>query len=245
MTKDLLPPEFVTIPVEMVYSKAIKTALRDAWIQLRGLAWGQQETPELSFSTIKELTGRDQRSLYIHLRKAKAMGLLAWRPGHLPNTIIVSFPSNDELCKIIQKLINTPIIDSNIYSEEETCALQKTAKRGRKPKADTCPQEWMTALYELCGKGNGATLSPGFRKRTSETGKALIAGGAQLEQLARFKDWWYRSDWRGKRGSPPTPEFIRDNWHLAMNGNGASGAPSGGASRAREALYRVLAEEAK
>lgn len=82
----------------------------------------------------------------------------------------------------------------------------------------TCPKEWMTALYTLTGTDAGLA-SAGMRKRISETGKALIKNGAQLEDVERFAAWWLSDDWRRNNTPTPTPEKIRDNWSK-MNGNG-------------------------
>ena len=90
----------------------------------------------------------------------------------------------------------------------------KTAK-------ETCPAEWMTALYTLT-QSDPALASVGLRKRISETGKALIKAGAKLEDVERFSAWWTSDKWRLEHTPTPTPEQVRDNWQK-MNGFKSSG----------------------
>jgi hypothetical protein len=217
MSKSLLPPTGIMVSTAMLFDCSISPALRDTWLQLRALAWGSRETPEMSMSQLETLTGKKSRTLYLHLKEARERNLLTWRAG-AKSTVIVSFPTDDELCKILQQphVFNPhDSIDNNTIKD---CRLQKNAN-------DTCPQEWMKSLYELCGQGNGASTSPGMRKRISNTGKALLAGGSAIEDVAKFGSWWYANDWRGKRGQSPTPEQIGDSWHIFKNGNGHYAPP--------------------
>lgn len=124
----------------------------------------------------------------------------------------------------------------------------KTQPRTRTPspnissKEDSTPKEWMDALYKLCGV-DIALASSGMRKRISDTGKALIASGAKLEDVERFGLWWSSDEWRAKNTPTPTPEKVRDNWSK-MNGNGEK---NGNNQRHSEPEYtaeeRAMADE--
>lgn len=205
MTKSLLPPKGIMAQTALLFEHNISPALRDTWLQLRALAWGAQETPELSMPQLEALTGKKARTLYAHLKEAREISLLAWRVS-TRKSIIISFPEEEELCKILQTLNILSIDTSKDMKIKESATLQNSAKK-------TCPQKWMIALYDLCGQGNGAATSPAMRRRISEAGKALMAIGAQVADVANFGVWWYANDWRGKRGSAPTPEQVRDSWH--------------------------------
>ena len=89
------------------------------------------------------------------------------------------------------------------------------AKKAPAKKKQTCPADWMTALYDVCAV-DVALVSPSMRNRISAAGKALIGVGAALRDVERFKTRWYANDWRGQKGEPPTPEQIRDNWKKVL-----------------------------
>ena len=105
--------------------------------------------------------------------------------------------------------------DQSRAETEQNCATRAASASQKK---ETCPKEWMTALYNLCGI-DIAMASPGLRRRISQCGLTLIKSNAQPEDLTRFKVWWFERDWRGKNGDAPTPEQVRDSWGK-MNGNG-------------------------
>jgi hypothetical protein len=37
------------------------------------------------------------------------------------------------------------------------------------------------------------------------------------EMLDQFADWWFRNDWRGKQGAPPSINLVREMWGLAFS----------------------------
>ena len=57
---------------------------------LKGLAWGQSETPPLSFEQLEEITGKSRATIYGHLRVLDTRGALRWRSAG-DATLIVSF----------------------------------------------------------------------------------------------------------------------------------------------------------
>jgi hypothetical protein len=42
--------------------------------------------------------------------------------------------------------------------------------------------------------------------------KNLRQANIKPEQVMAFGEWWFKMDWRGKRGSPPLPHQIRTEW---------------------------------
>lgn len=42
--------------------------------------------------------------------------------------------------------------------------------------------------------------------------KILREAGVTIKDINAFGVWWFREDWRGKRGSPPSPSQVRQEW---------------------------------
>jgi len=63
------------------------------WIQLRGLAWGQDETPQLGISQLSELTGKSRSTIFGHMALLRQWGALRWRSSE-EGTLIVTFPTD-------------------------------------------------------------------------------------------------------------------------------------------------------
>lgn len=69
------------------------------------------------------------------------------------------------------------------------------------------PGPWIMTLASVCGMD--AKLAG---RRLAKRGKELWAAGYSVEQIEQWYGeggWWYREDWRGKKGSFPTPEDIQ------------------------------------
>ena len=66
------------------------------------------------------------------------------------------------------------------------------------------------AFAELC-LIDPETLSNGRRKSFFDSLKLLIKIKATVEQVEGFGEWW-KNNWRGKNGSPPTPNQVPDFW---------------------------------
>jgi hypothetical protein len=74
------------------------------------------------------------------------------------------------------------------------------------------------ALEDVCG------LSPNWRVRTNADGLALLkARGADEESLRHFMDFW-RSNFRGKDGNPPSLAQVLEFWPAAKAWTGATAA---------------------
>lgn len=86
----------------------------------------------------------------------------------------------------------------------------KIHKKKPKPKKQTCPKEWMDAVYGAC-KMNISTVSEATRKTVSGCGLALIKAGATIDGLRAFYAWHISDPWR-KDHETLTPKKIRDRW---------------------------------
>jgi len=83
------------------------------------------------------------------------------------------------------------------------------------PKTLTEPQAWVGAICEVTGWN--VVLNAG---RAAKLGKSLRqAGGTLACLLAHYGQqdygmawWWYRDDWRGKRGQRPSQAGIQETW---------------------------------
>lgn len=50
------------------------------------------------------------------------------------------------------------------------------------------------------------------KARAFKIAKELQENGVTDSDVRSFVSWWYRDDWRGKKGQPPTPEQILKLW---------------------------------
>jgi hypothetical protein len=91
MPKPLIPPRGVFAPASIAYNANIPPVTRDTYVQLFGLAYGDTETPPLSFNQLNEITGKGTSTLRGHLTFLRDQGVLRWRTAQ-DGTIIVSFP---------------------------------------------------------------------------------------------------------------------------------------------------------
>lgn len=113
------------------------------------------------------------------------------------------------------------IEDKKEYKKE---SKKRSEPKPRKPKPskETCPQEWMTALYSLT-RVNPSVATVETRSNLSTFGKALIRDGASLDALKVFEANWYKSDWRGQKGQAPTVKQLRDEWGKYSTGQNLNG----------------------
>lgn len=94
-----LPPNYVNVPVAIVYSD-LPPKYRDTYIQLRGLAWkdGYHETPPISFVELAKLFGKSASSVYEHVRFLRQHSWLQFRNAE-GSAYIFSFPDPVKLSK--------------------------------------------------------------------------------------------------------------------------------------------------
>lgn len=83
------------------------------------------------------------------------------------------------------------------------------------PRQLTEQQLWVANICNVCGwttalmGGRAARLAKSLRT-AGGTLDELIAHYAQADSAAAW--WWYRDDWRGKRGERPADHSIRETW---------------------------------
>ena len=81
------------MPITIIKDQSLPETVRFTWIQLRCLAWGRSETPELSIQQIGKILGKKQSAVYKHMAMLRDQGALRWRPAGC-GTLIVSFPDH-------------------------------------------------------------------------------------------------------------------------------------------------------
>jgi hypothetical protein len=93
MPRPLLPPRGIYIPTMMIYNRELSPTVIHTWIQLRGLAWGRDETSQLSMLELSDLTGKSRSTIYGHMVLLRKWGALRWRSSD-KGTFIVAFPAD-------------------------------------------------------------------------------------------------------------------------------------------------------
>lgn len=85
-----------------------------------------------------------------------------------------------------------------------------------------------SSLAEIC-KLNLVTLTRKQATSLKESTETLLKVGATPERIKLFEVYWYKHDWRGKKGEPPTPAQVCEEWGKfeaylpqpnGVNGNG-------------------------
>jgi hypothetical protein len=155
MPRPLLPPRGIFVPASLIYDRDLSPAARDTWIQLRGLAWGRQETPSLSIIQLSGILEKKRTTLYEHMRLLQSRGALRWRAGNT-SEIIVVFPQDEEFLQSGNPDKPDPLIphDSNSNnSRVKDSAVRESGKpeshktsRGTIPAAILSP--FVTTLAE-------------------------------------------------------------------------------------------------
>jgi hypothetical protein len=82
---------------------------------------------------------------------------------------------------------------------------------------------WFVALARTCSV-NLKTASQSMRGQLGQSSKILRTAGASPDQIADFRRWWDRHDWRGKQGQAPLPHQVRNEWGRYTEAVGASRA---------------------
>ena len=93
MPRPLLPPRGIHVPTTIVFHRDLSPSVIHTWIQLRALAWGQEETPQLSIFQLSELTGKSRSTIFGHMALLRQWGALRWRSSET-GTLIVTFPAD-------------------------------------------------------------------------------------------------------------------------------------------------------
>lgn len=152
--RPLLPPRGLFVPTSILFGDLPDT-VRMTWMQLRALAWGQQETPPVSIGQLHQITGKSQSTLYGHMATLRDRDALRWRPAQ-GGTLIVTFPAetdvNSENLELpYQEEVNissTTPIDSEIDLLNRAAKFRKSGKPFRKSGIDL-PQDLVDYLTDL------------------------------------------------------------------------------------------------
>jgi len=54
------------------------------------------------------------------------------------------------------------------------------------------------------------------KQQLGQSAKKLKKAGVTSEQIDTFGKWWYKENWLGKKGQPPTPAQVRNEWGKFM-----------------------------
>ncbi len=72
----------------------------------------------------------------------------------------------------------------------------------------TSQQLMVDALAKVCQRDwhirGQATLLGKFATQ-------LVRAGYTTDQVEQFGKWWYKNDWRGKKGDPPAPHNVTES----------------------------------
>ncbi len=72
-------------------------------------------------------------------------------------------------------------------------------------------QQTFAALAQVC-RWEPALLTGGQRGQLNQAEKKLRQHGVSPADILAFGQWWENHDWRGKRGDPPLPHQVRQEW---------------------------------
>jgi hypothetical protein len=198
MPKPLIPPRGVFIPTNVAYNLNISPVIRDTYVQLFGLAYGNIETPSISFEQLNEITGKGVSTLRGHLTILRNRGVLRWRTAQ-DGTIIVSFPKGASKG---QAFFDEQLPDSQNrekYDEEEDIKFRN--KRVLPPPHPLDSQsvisknENVQRQIQLRGDVQQALLDAGVFK--SKLQGIQLAGLTNDEILAIVR--WVNDEFRGER----------------------------------------------
>jgi len=134
----------IWIPQNLLIGSQLPACLARTWLQLRCLAGESGCTPPCSPQGLRRLTGKSVATLYRHLSRLKAAGLLDWRC--LPEGLQVSFeagaaPAPAEPAEIVanQNLASPPApADSPQQAAGERADLQADPPQESRSKPLAC-----------------------------------------------------------------------------------------------------------
>lgn len=123
MFEELLPEDGVNVPGEILYDKSLSVGLKTTWMQLRGLAWEDGETPMMTISALCEITGKCRATIYGHLGKLSDLGLLKWQP-HGGGRLSVNFSRGTQRQMPINQSFDGSKILDNLSKDLDSNSLK-------------------------------------------------------------------------------------------------------------------------
>lgn len=212
MPKPLLPPRGLFVPTTLIFDKALPAAAKDTAVQLRALAWGQDETPPLSITQLEEITGKSKSTLYGHMRLLRLRGALRWRSAGTTE-IIVAFEPTFWISENLEKPVKELTPDKELpKKDQESTAFQNYGKQEKAPKADYYPLA--QALAEVCHMDLKANRGRLFAEAKLLSAATPTPTPDLLKQHynGNPRSFWRGQDWRGKQGQDPSPANVRETW---------------------------------
>jgi hypothetical protein len=90
MSRPLLPPSGIFVPIGLIFNDSMPPVLLQTWIQLRCLAWGATVTPCMPVKEMAAIIGKSPATLYRHMAQLRHLAALSWRTTG-SGSLIVSF----------------------------------------------------------------------------------------------------------------------------------------------------------
>lgn len=150
MTRPLLPPRYVNIPAGLVYDQRLSPAVRDTYIQLRGLAWGRTELYDVTMDSLIELTGKSRATIYGHLAILRDTGWLLFSSARFGGLTVrfITDAAQDDPSKNLDSLNEDDLInqDSPLLPDDSirSHGVQKSGQKSRN--LDRNPENWTDAI---------------------------------------------------------------------------------------------------
>jgi len=215
MAGPLIPPRYVNVPSKIIYDGAVQPAIRDTYVQLRGLAWGKEETPPLSMEQLINILHKSRATIFGHLKSLRDQGWLQFSTAQA-HTMIVQFiddPMDEKESRNLDS-INPVNHELNIKSLREsftkTPAVQKSGQ-SRKLDKSTVPVGLLRGMADAILEVTGIDKKLNFSRAAKEA-KDLISAGYSPDQIRKVYGQggtWYSKDWRGQKGEVPQIGLIR------------------------------------
>lgn len=236
MTRPLLPPRGVFVPTELLFDLSLSSTVRETASQIIALAWGQSETPPLTFEKLHQLTGKSIPTLYGHLRLLQTRGVLRWRSGG-SSTFIFSLEfgialaetmrlNSDEVQTDSEKLeLPYPLNQPNIKSTQRKIKNSDSEKLESSKNSESAPRPRDPMFDAICFV---TQVDPTIKSAAASVGKArreLLQAKPPYtaDEVLAFGVWWNGDDWRRKNG-PPACHNITQKIGVIRNGNGNGGS---------------------
>jgi len=140
---------------------------------------------------------------------------------------------------------NEPVTPPEVEVDTDTDTEKKLgADKPRKP--ERARDLHFENLSDVCGmtpEGRNWRLLPKTSAgQLNKFAAELRVVGATPEQLLAFGPWWYANDWRGKKGQPPKPANVVQEWTHFLNGDSK---PTGAPAAKRLAKPMMTSEEVR
>lgn len=79
----------IFVPCALIYNPDLPPSVFHTWVQLRGLAGDDKETPALSMKQLAEITAKSSSTLYRHITQLRFWNLLRWRTSGQGRIVVI------------------------------------------------------------------------------------------------------------------------------------------------------------